>query len=216
MSKRIIMALGGFLFLTSIQVLATDLTFSHAHATTWQHPNDFPGDRNNYAPSLIIDGNPTQSIGWGIYPAVASNQAALLTLARPLAAGSKTLIIKMYFYGSSTYHLLGDFSLGYTTAKSPTLSSSEKTFTNIISASTLNGSTLTYNTASGQFVDTGVLPETEIYTIKITENSDKPITGIFINTIPNEVFPYGGSGRGWTGNFQLTGVTVDEVCEPEE
>ena len=218
MNKRISCAIGGWLFLTSLQASATDLTFSSAQATAWQHPHDFPSDPTNYAPSLLIDGNPTKSIGWAIYPAVSSNQTALLTLSSPLAAGPQTLTFKMYFDDSpSAFHLLGDFSLGYTTATSPTLTSSETTFTSIISTSSLNGSTLTY-TASGEILDTGNLPATDVYTIKVTEDSAAPITGIFINTIPNNDLPYGGSGRGWTGNFIETGFTasVGAVPEPEE
>jgi hypothetical protein len=55
-------------------------------------------------------------------------------------------------------HLLGDFSLGYTTEAAPTLSSVFIPFT-ATSANSLNGSTLT-SLGNGHLLDSGLLPLT--------------------------------------------------------
>jgi len=103
---------------------------------------------------------------------------------------------------------IGDFSLGYATIDSPTLTSAETPF-RIISASSLNGTTFTFP-APGQILAGGPVPATDVYTITVEVNSADPITGIFLNTIDdaNNGFPTGGPGRYSNGNFELTEFTA--------
>ena len=98
--------------------------------------------QNNWAPSQMIDGiftgpppGPGQGSdwggvnGWSVYDfnaGMADGADALLTLASPLAPGEYNLTFKVYsnYYGNPG-HLPGDFALGYTTAATPTLSSTQ-------------------------------------------------------------------------------------------
>src|SRR5262245_35218361 len=118
-------------------------------------------------------------------------------------------------------HLLGDFSLGYTTDAAPSLSSTFIPFT-ITSASTLNGSSLT-SLGNGELLLTQAFAPTEVYTITATSNSQGPITGVFLNAIndPNNGLPTGGPGRYFgdrgvgEGNFVVSEFTAD-VSRPHE
>jgi hypothetical protein len=154
----------------------------------------------------MIDGiiNPEIN-GWAIWNAQTNqtqSETALLTIANPIPAGPETWTITIYqdyLGGGGGAHLLGDFSLGYTTDPSPTLSSHFTPFT-VTAATTLNGSTLT-SLGSGQVLDNGLLPLTDVYTITLTSDSPDPITGIFLDAIkdPTNGLPDGGPGR-WYGN----------------
>jgi hypothetical protein len=97
------------------------VTFSSAVATFYEV-------ENNWAPSQMIDGiftGPNGGInGWSVYnyaTGVSEGADALLTFASPLPAGEYKLTFTIYqnYYGNPG-HILGDFSLDYTTAASPT------------------------------------------------------------------------------------------------
>ena len=179
------------------------VTFSNATATFYQTYN---GD---WLPSQMIDGIiNTGGNGWAIYqnngqPDQTLSQTALLTVANPIPAGPETWTITIYqdyVGGGAGAHLLGDFSLGYTTDPNPNLSSSFTPFT-VTGATSLNGSTLT-SLGNGQLLDNGLLPVTDVYTITVTSDSSDPITGIFLNAIndPSNGLPSSGPGR-FDGNF---------------
>jgi hypothetical protein len=198
-----ILAVSGATLATSYQANAEAVTFSDATATFYQ---TFAGP---WLPSQMIDGIiHTGDNGRAIYRDNGQSdqtlsETALLTLASPIAAGpqSWTITINQDFVGGGAgAHLLGDFSLGYTTDRTPNLSSTFIPFT-ITSASTLNGSTLT-SLGNGELLDSGFLPVTDVYTITATSMSRGPITGLFLNAIndPNNGLPTGGPGR-FPGNF---------------
>jgi hypothetical protein len=208
---------------TSHQTNAAPVTFSGATATYSQF---------GYPVSQMIDGiiDPIVN-GWAIFRDNGQadqtlSETALLTLATPVKAGPETWTITIYqdyVGGGAGAHLLGDFSLGYTTDKNPSLSSTFTPFT-ITGASTLNGSTLT-SVGNGQLLDTGLLPITDVYTITMTSKSQGPITGIFLNAIddPSNGLPTGGPGRYYgvgggpygQGNFVVSELTAD-VSRPHD
>src|SRR3974390_3209409 len=150
--------LGLSLFAISYQANADTVTFSGATATFYQTSPTGP-----WLPSEMVDGiittgnNPVN--GWAIWQSNGQadqtlSETALLTLASPVHAGPEVWTITItqdYLGGGGGKHLLGDFSLGYTTDKTPTLSSTFIPFT-ITSTSTLNGSTLT-SLGNGQLLD---------------------------------------------------------------
>ena len=116
-------------------ITAGPVAFSSATATFYQTYN---GD---WLPSQMIDGitavqpgSDPPANGWAIYQNNGQSdqtysETALLTLASPLSAGPHTWTITLYQnYGNG--HLLGDFSLGYSTDATPTLSSTDTPFTN--------------------------------------------------------------------------------------
>ena len=194
------------------------VTFSGATATYYETYN---GD---WLPSQMIDGIiSTKGNGWAIWnnqTQQTQSETALLTLATPVAAGPETWTITIYqdsLGGGGGAHLLGDFSLGYTTDPSPNLSSTSIHFT-ITAATSLNGSTLT-SLGNGQLLDNGLLPFTDVYTITLTSDSPDPITGIFLDAIkdPTNGLPAGGPGRWYgnsgdlvgQGNFVVSELTAD-------
>jgi hypothetical protein len=194
--------LGFSLLAISPQANADAVTFTGATATFFQ---TFAG---TFAPSQMIDGIiHTGDNGWAIYnpdnglPDGTLSETALLTTRVQAGPENWTFtIIQDFIGGGAGEHLLGDFSLGYTTDKTPTLASTFIPFT-ITSAGTLNGSTLT-SLGNGQLLDTGLLPVTDVYTITATSKSMGPITGVFLNAIndPSNGLPSGGPGR-YPGNF---------------
>jgi hypothetical protein len=227
-SKSLYAVLGLSLLAISSQANADAVTFSDATATFFQN---FGG---TWAPSQMIDGifgTPVNAPGngWAIYrnsgqPDQTLSETALLTLADRVQAGPENwtfTIYQGYVGGGAGAHLLGDFSLGYTTDRTPALSSTFIPFT-ITSTSTLNGSTLT-SLGNGQLLDTGFLPVTEVYTITATSMSMGPITGVFLNAIndPTNGLPTGGPGRYFgdrgvgEGNFVVSEFTAD-VSRPHE
>ena len=207
--------LGLSLLAISCQANADPVTFSDATATFYQTFN------GTWLPSQMIDGINLIQLnfgnGWAIYRDNGQadqtlSETALLTLANPVQAGPEVWTITIYqnyLGGGGGAHLLGDFSLGYTTDRTPTLSSTVIPFT-ITSVSTLNGSTLT-SLGNGQLLDTGLLPLTDVYTITATSKSQGPITGLFLNVIndPNNGLPTGGPGRYYNGNFVVSELTAD-------
>ena len=153
----------------------TPVTFSDATATYYQTYN------GNWLPSQMIDGIiDTGGNGWAIYQDndqsdQTLSETALLTLASPVAAGPQTWTITInqnYVGGGGGAHLLGDFSLGYTTDATPNLSSAFTPFT-ITAATSLNGSTLT-SLGNGELLDSGLLPITDVYSITVTSELGRP------------------------------------------
>src|ERR1035437_9320383 len=124
MDIRPIIAAAFVAALAATQAQASSVVFSSANATFSQTCCGGP-----YPPSQMIDGTTSGDNGWAVYSGSVSNAAnALLTLTTPLAAGSYNLTFTIYQnFGTTSaaayYHTLGDFSLGYTTDTSPTLSS---------------------------------------------------------------------------------------------
>jgi hypothetical protein len=183
----------------------TTVAFSGAAATYYQVSG-------NWLPSQMIDGLiNTGDNGWAIYrfddqsdPTL--SETALLTLASPVVAGPHTWTIT-----------INQFSLGYTTDATPSLSSIFTPFT-ITAATSLNGSTLT-SIGNGELLDSGLLPITDVYTITVTSNSLEPITGLFLNAIddPANGLPTGGPGRFYgngggpvgQGNFVVSELTAE-------
>lgn len=192
------------------------MTFSSAQATFHQ---TFDRDWN---PAEMIDGTLSGFNGWAIYRNNGGgdqtlSESALFTLQNALASGPQSLTFTI----SQNYdqqHLLGDFSLGYTTDASPTLASAETLFT-INGASSLNGSTFTFPT-TGNILVGGAIPNTDVYTIEAGVDSATPITGIFLNAIndPANGLPTGGPGRQPNnGNFVISefqATSVAAVPEP--
>lgn len=154
------------------QAKTATVTFSSASATYYQTFN------GNWLPSQMIDGVISASgNGWAIYrndgqPDQTLSETALLTISTPVPAGAQAWTITIYqsYVGSvGGAHLLGDFSLGYTTDVAPTLTSGFVPFA-VTSAKSLNGSTLT-PLGNGHLLDNGLLPATDIYTIALTSNT---------------------------------------------
>jgi len=192
---------GAIIVLCACGARADAVTFSDATATFFE---TFTGP---WPPSQMIDGIiHTGDNGWSIYrdngPAdgTLSETALLFTRVQAGPENWTFTIIQDFVGGGEGAHLLGDFSLAYTTDKTPTLASAQTPFT-ITSASTLNGSTLT-SLGNGQLLDTGLLPVTDVYTITATSKSMGPVTGVFLNAIndPTNGLPSGGPGR-FNGNF---------------
>src|SRR5262249_41004204 len=167
---------------SQIEPTKTPLSFSGAVATFYETDGSLV-----FYPSQMIDGNFTSyTNGWAIYRDNGSadqtqSETALLTLSAPLAAGGYYFTFNLFQVHRYPCHVLGDFSLGYATDSSPTLTSTETPFT-IIGASSLNGTTFTFP-AQGQILAGGPVPATDVYTITVDVNSARPITGIFLNAI---------------------------------
>ncbi len=221
MRRTILAALVGVLGVGSAPAFATPITFSNVSATVFEtNPGQNP---TYYYPSYMIDGVTTEtSNGW----AIASNdrsgdytqdQSALFTLATPLAPQAETLTFNIYEErvagGSGSGYELGDFSLGYATDISPTLSSAETLFT-IASVTSANGTTFS-SPSPTEILAGGPHPAVDIYTVTVLVDPTAPITGIFLNAIdnPNNGLPTGGPGRASDGDFVITQFTAD-VPEP--
>ena len=90
----------------------------------------------------MIDGVTSGINGWAIFrnnglPDQTQSETALFTLLTPVTAGAKSFtltIYQNYGTGANSFHVLGDFSLAYTTAAAPTLASAATAMT-IVSAS---------------------------------------------------------------------------------
>jgi probable HAF family extracellular repeat protein/ELWxxDGT repeat protein len=192
------------------------INFSGAVATFYEVQND-------WAPSQMIDGIFTGPPGpgtfagingWSVYDfnaGMADGADALLTLATPLPAGQYNLTFRIYqnYYGNPG-HILGDFSLDYTTDTSPTLSSPQ-TPVSIQSASSLNGTTFSFLSPGELLANTsqnslGI----DTYTISASVDAASSITGIFLDAIKNPALPGGGPGGQYgNGNFVVSEFTLD-------
>jgi hypothetical protein len=220
---------GAIIVLCACGARADPVTFSDATATFVQNFNGI------WAPTQMIDGifgSPVNAPGngWSIWrndpslPDQTLSETALLIPADRIQAGPENWTFNIYqgnVGGGGGGHLLGDFSLAFTTDKTPTLTSPQVPFT-ITVASTLNGSTLT-SVGNGELLASGFLPVTEVYTITATSKSMGPITGVFLNAIndPNNGLPSGGPGRYpgdrgiGVGNFAVSEFTAD-VSRPND
>ena len=204
--------------LVAVSAGATDLPFSSAAATYEQ----------NYGPGLwpamsMLDGDTSSQLnGWAIFRKDNEDQgldptlseSALFTLTTPLAASLQVLEFKIYQnYGDS--HRLGNFSLGYTTASLPTLSSTDT----LVTINNVSSPGVTFGfSAPGQILASGGGPAKAIYTIAGTVDSATPVTAFFLHAIsdPNGgLYPTGGPGVFANGNFVVTEFTVAVVPEPE-
>lgn len=190
------------------QAQASSVVFSSADATFSQ---------TGYPSSQMIDGNTTNDGGWGIYSPLTESQSALFTLASPLSAGPYNLtftIIQNFDIYSGQLHELGNFSLGYTTAASPILSS-PMTLVSIQSASATSGATFT-SPSPGVLLVGGPGSTNDTYSIVASIYSASPITGIFLNAIDDALngLPTGGPGRMYAGNFIVTEFQVDAQLTP--
>ena len=184
----------------------SSIIFSSAVATFYQI---------DYAPSKMIDGDfsNAQGNGWAVAGLSDAAADALLTIASPLPAGQYNLTFKIYQNYNNPGHILGDFALDYTTAASPTLSSTQIPVS-IQNASSLNGTTfsllspgeLLTNTSNNSLgIDT--------YTISAIVYSAFPITGIFLDAIKNPSLPGGGPGGQYpNGNFVVSEFTLDAMA----
>jgi len=207
------------------QAKTATVTFGSASVTYYQTFN------GNWLPSQMIDGIiSANGNGWAIYrndgqPDHTLSETALLTISTPVPAGAQAWTITIYqsYVGSvGGAHLLGDFSLGYTTDVPPTLTSGFTPFA-VTSAKSLNGSTLT-SLGNGHLLDNGLLPATDIYTIALTSNSLDPITAILLNVINDSSngLPTGGPGRFignnggviGQGNFVISELSADVQVVP--
>jgi hypothetical protein len=209
---------GGAVVLSAYGAQADPVTFSGATATFFQ--TVLPGP---WPPSAMIDGIiNAQDNGWAIYrndPALTDqtqSETALLTIAGRVQAGPENwtfTIIQPFIGGGGGGHEIGDFSLAFTTDRSPSLTSEQVPFT-ITSAMSLNGATLT-SLGNGEVLASGFRPLTDVYTITATSKSMGPITGVFLNAIndPNNGLPTGGPGRFDNGNF-VVGEFEADVSRP--
>jgi autotransporter passenger strand-loop-strand repeat protein len=190
----------------------SSVTFSSATAT-------FCEQMGGWATSQMIDGvfippNGGQGAGWSVFDftsGVSDAADALLTIASPLPAGQYSLTFNLYQeYSGNPGHILGDFALDYTTAASPTLSSTQIPVS-IQSASSLNGTTFSV-LSSGELLanTTSNSLGTDTYTITAIVYSANPITGIFLDAIKNPSLPGGGPGGQYpNGNFVVSEFTLD-------
>jgi hypothetical protein len=202
--------LSSALAICASQAQASSVLFSSADATFYQTIN------GTYSPSQMIDGN-TGNGGWAIYSGSTDSQSALLTLASPLAAGEYQLtftIIQNFDAYPGEFHSLGDFSLGYTTAASPILTS-PMTLVSIQSASATSGATFS-SPLPGELLVGGPGSTNDTYSIVASINSASLITGIFLNAIDNPAngLPTGGPGRMYAGNFVVTEFALDAQATP--
>ncbi len=189
---------------------AAPVVFSSAVATFYEV-------QNNWAPSEMIDGIYSGINGWSIYdfskgnggpdPGATSSQTALLSIASPLAAGAYNLTFTLYQNWGG--HQLGDFSLDYTTATSPILSSPQTPVT-IQSASSIYDAGTTFSLLSpGELFVSGDYPDTATYDILATISSVSPITGIFLDVFNNPNLPNDGPGRYVNGNLVVSEFALD-------
>jgi hypothetical protein len=201
------------------QTQAEPVAFSSATATFNQ-----TFDRN-WLPSEMIDGIVIPGLnGWAIKGADGStnSQTALLTLTNPLPAGPHNWMVTMYqvYEGApgafQSGFFLGDFSLAYTTASTPLLSSAQTPFT-VTGATSLNGTTFT-SLGAGQIIISPFCAANspfciDVYSIRLTENSALAITGLFLNAIndPKNGFPTGGPGLYPDGNFVISELSANAV-----
>ena len=204
--------------MTAAGVGAVPITFGSASASFFQS-----FDRN-WSPAEMIDGVTSGANGWAIYrnngqPDQTQSETALFTLAVPAGAGASAFtftIFQNYGAGANSFHVLGDFSLAYTTAASPTLTSSATPMT-ITSAVATSGATFS-SSSTGQLLVGGTLPATDVYTITASVNALAPITGIFLNVIndPASGLPTGGPGsQPSNGNFVLSEFVASVSAVPE-
>ena len=161
----------------------------------------------NWDPSEMIDGITTGSNGWAIYrdngaPDQTLTETALFTLASPLAAGATSIaftLIQNYIDS----HTLGDFSLGYTTDATPTLSGTYVPF--VVTGESATNS-VTFTTSGDEVVVSGANPANNIYTITASTDAAAAITGFYLKVNDNcaNGLPTCGPGRAVNGNFVLT------------
>ena len=189
---------------------ADPVIFSSATATFHQ---TFDRDWN---PAEMINGDTSASNGWAIFRNGGGgdqtlSETALFTLQSPLSAGPESVTFNL-FQNHGEQHLLGNFSLAYTTDVAPTLSSTQTMFS-VVSATSQNGTTFSFP-AAGQLLVTNpnTAPNTDVYTIFANANSAAPITGFFLNAIndPTDGLATGGPGIvPSNGNFVVSEFTAD-------
>jgi hypothetical protein len=192
---------------------AAPIAFRSAKATFVQKQAGY-----NFSPATMIDGITTGKNGWAISTLAGGeptrSQTALLTLARPLDRAAKTITFRIYQNWGSA-ETLGNFSLGYTTAATPTLAGHQTPF-NLVSFSASNGASLT-SPAAGHLVAGDNNPATAVYTI--TATVDAAVIGIYLNAIndPNNGLATGGPGRSnyGDGNFVITELTASTSTEAD-
>jgi hypothetical protein len=160
------------------------------------------------------------SNGWAIFRGAGAaddthSETALFTLASPLAAGPQTLTFTIIQNYPDFIHVLGDFSLAYTSAAAPTLASGQTAVSITSALSTVAGTVMT--PTGGTISVTGTLQPTDTYTITATINPATPVTGFFLNAIDTngDLVPGGGPGRQpVNGNFVVTEFLISAVPEP--
>ena len=195
---------------------AVNLPFSSVAATYDQiSPGFFPAAR-------MIDGVTNDNSGWAIFRNTGAaddthSESAVFTLASPLAAGSQTLTFTIFQLYSDPFHVLGNFSLAYTTAAAPALASPQTLLTILSATSTVAGTVLT-SPSTGRIDVTGTVQATDTYTILVTLNSALPVRGFFLNAIDTNGDAVAGGGPGRqpsNGNFVVSEFTVaSTVPEP--
>jgi hypothetical protein len=206
---------GAVVVLSAYGAQADPVTFSGATATFFQ--TVLPGP---WPPSAMIDGIiNAQDNGWAIFrndPALTdqtqSETGAPDDCRSRRDGGTGELDVHGHPTlrgGGAEGHELGDFSLAFTTDKSPSLTSQQIPFT-ITSATSLNGAILT-SVGNGQLLASGVRPITDVYVITASSKSMGPVSGIFLNAIndPANGLPTDGPGRFDNGNFVVGEFTAD-------
>ena len=216
MDIRPIIAAAFVAALAATQAQASSVGFSSADATFYQTCCGGP-----FPPSQMIDGTTSGSNGWAVYSGsnnVSNAANALLTLTTPLAAGSYNLTFTIYQnFGTTSaesFHTLGDFSLGYTTDTSPTLSSLQTLVPNQ-SASSTDASTTFTQQGGGDWLVGGTSPAIATYTLLASISSTSAITGIFLDVFNNSTLPADGPGRQpVNGNFVVSEFALDASTTP--
>ena len=216
MDIRPIIAAAFVAALAATQAQASSVGFSSADATFYQTCCGGP-----FPPSQMIDGTTSGSNGWAVYSGsnnVSNAANALLTLTTPLAAGSYNLTFTIYQnFGTTSaesFHTLGDFSLGYTTDTSPTLSSLQTLVPNQ-SASSTDASTTFTQQGGGDWLVGGTSPAIATYTLLASISSTSAITGIFLDVFNNSTLPADGPGRQpVNGNFVVSEFALDATTTP--
>src|ERR1035437_2893382 len=211
MDIRPIIAAAFVAALAATQAQASSVGFSSADATFYQTCCGGP-----FPPSQMIDGTTSGSNGWAVYSGsnnVSNAANALLTLTTPLAAGSYNLTFTIYQnFGTTSaesFHTLGDFSLGYTTDTSPTLSSLQTLVPNQ-SASSTDASTTFTQQGGGDWLVGGTSPAIATYTLLASISSTSAITGIFLDVFNHSTLPADGPGRQpVNGNFVVSEFALD-------
>jgi hypothetical protein len=169
-----------------------------------------------YVPSLAIDGQLTNDVGWSIFPQTGQAHSFVVeTVTDAGFPGGTDFLFKIYNLHLNPYHNLGRFRFSATTDFRSTFAdglavggdvTANWTVLPPSNAWSTNGTTFQINT-DGSILATGPTPSTDIYMISCSTRLTG-ITGFRLEVLLDPSLPSGGPGRAPNGNFLLTELQV--------
>lgn len=223
-SRAIMFAVfGGAGLLAAFPMSAATVDLQNATATFSQTYYD------NFSIANAINGTSADGLGWAIYDGneqfgTTSPQTAVFETGLDVgAAGGSYVNFTLEFSNWNPYHLIGSFRFSATTDSRATYAdglssggdvSANWTVLNVVSLSSLNGTTLTKQ-GDGSILASGTLPGTDTYSVK-TSTSLVGITGFRLEVLSDPSLPTDGPGRQPdNGNFVLSEFSVGLTAVPE-